>query len=392
MILEYNVLRAAMVFTFWSFGYTKWHQYGAQTMIPFISNSPFIFWLYPAFGLRGGARFLGASEWTIFALLFAGFWDKRLRILTAPLDRRSLFLRPSRLFHSCQMDGIRSPGFPAMAGEVPFLMKDLVFLAVSIYLLKQDLLRVFLPAGCRSCLVQSGHQRLHRRDRMQSPRRGGYRKCNRLNRRKLLGSSASALLLSPQIARAAVVKGGLPWHPGAADPPPVVSPGGWHFFTSQEAKFGRAFVNRLIPPDPQTPGGKDCGCAIFIDRQLAGPYGRNESYYMMGPFQQGTKQQGPQSALTIAQQYRKALAALDEACLSKFGKSFADLSDDEKDATIKGLEDASFKLDGFDGKSFFTQILTDTRNGFFPIDFLRRQQGFGRLEDDRVPRNALRLS
>ena len=187
---------------------------------------------------------------------------------------------------------------------------------------------------------------------------------HRLNRRKLLGSSASALLLSPQIARAAVVKGGLPWHPGAADPPPVVSPGGWHFFTSQEAKSVEAFVNRLIPPDPQTPGGKDCGCAIFIDRQLAGPYGRNESYYMMGPFQQGTKQQGQQSALTIAHQYRKALAALDEACRSKFGKSFPDLSDDAKDATIKGLEDDSFKLDGFDGKSFFTQILTDTRNGF----------------------------
>jgi hypothetical protein len=38
-------------------------------MIPFISNSRIILWLYPAFGLRGGDRFLGASEWTILALL-----------------------------------------------------------------------------------------------------------------------------------------------------------------------------------------------------------------------------------------------------------------------------------------------------------------------------------
>ena len=29
-------------------------------------------------------------------------------------------------------------GFPAMAGNVPFLMKDLVLFAVSFYLLKQD--------------------------------------------------------------------------------------------------------------------------------------------------------------------------------------------------------------------------------------------------------------
>lgn len=37
-------------------------------------------------------------------------------------------------------------GFPAMTGNVPFLMKDLVLLAVSFYLLKQDLMRASLPA------------------------------------------------------------------------------------------------------------------------------------------------------------------------------------------------------------------------------------------------------
>jgi len=33
-------------------------------------------------------------------------------------------------------------GFPAMTGNVPFLMKDVVLLAVSLYLLKQDTLRI----------------------------------------------------------------------------------------------------------------------------------------------------------------------------------------------------------------------------------------------------------
>jgi uncharacterized membrane protein YkgB len=33
-------------------------------------------------------------------------------------------------------------GFPAMTGNVTFLMKDVVLLAVSLYLLKQDLIRV----------------------------------------------------------------------------------------------------------------------------------------------------------------------------------------------------------------------------------------------------------
>jgi gluconate 2-dehydrogenase gamma chain len=188
---------------------------------------------------------------------------------------------------------------------------------------------------------------------------------HRLNRRQLLASSAIALLLSSRAGQAALLKDALPWKPGATDPPTAVTPDGWHYFTPPEAATLEAFVDRLIPPDPQTPGGKDCGCAIFIDRQLAGPYGRNEAYYMMGPFLEGTKQQGPQSPDTIAQQYRKALAALEVACRNKFdGKSFAALSDQQKDDVIKGLEDGSFKLDGFDAKTFFGQILTDTRNGF----------------------------
>jgi gluconate 2-dehydrogenase gamma chain len=188
---------------------------------------------------------------------------------------------------------------------------------------------------------------------------------HQFSRRQLLGSSAVALLLVSPAARAAVIKGALPWKPGAADPPPIVTSDGWHFFTPQEAAAVEALVDRLIPPDPQTPGGKDCGCAVFIDRQLAGPYGRNEAFYMMGPFQEGTRQQGPQSALTTAQQYRKALAALAVACGNKFsGKAFAALSDEQKDDVIKGLEDGSFKLEGFDAKTFFSQILKDTQAGF----------------------------
>jgi len=38
-------------------------------------------------------------------------------------------------------------GFPAMTGNVPFLMKDVVLLAVSFYLLKQDVQRVVLATA-----------------------------------------------------------------------------------------------------------------------------------------------------------------------------------------------------------------------------------------------------
>jgi len=168
---------------------------------------------------------------------------------------------------------------------------------------------------------------------------------HKVNRRQLLGSSAIALLLGHRAGYATVIKGGLPWIPGSGDPPAIVTPEGWLFLRPQEAATVEAFVDRLIPPDPETPGGKDLGCAVFIDRQLAGPYGRSESDYMQGPFQDGTQQQGPQSPITPAQRYRAALPALDAACRDKFGgKTFVELSDDQKDEVIKGLEDGSLKL------------------------------------------------
>nr|WP_283806873.1 DUF417 family protein [Bradyrhizobium canariense] len=141
--LEYHVLRASMVIIFAFFGYTKWHQYAAQVMFPFISHSPFLFWLYPAFGLRGGARFLGASEWPICALLFAGFWDKRFGVLGA-LGSTVTFLTTLTIIPFMPDGWDPAAGFPAMAGNVPFLVKDVVLLAVSVYLLKQDLVRVLL--------------------------------------------------------------------------------------------------------------------------------------------------------------------------------------------------------------------------------------------------------
>jgi uncharacterized membrane protein YkgB len=44
-------------------------------------------------------------------------------------------------------------GFPAMTGNVPFLMKDLVLLSASVYLLKQDVARVLLCAERREIVA-----------------------------------------------------------------------------------------------------------------------------------------------------------------------------------------------------------------------------------------------
>jgi len=186
-----------------------------------------------------------------------------------------------------------------------------------------------------------------------------------LNRRQLMGSIAVVTATAPSGASAAVIEGALPWMPHHTAPPEAVRPGGWAYFSPAEAEAVEALVDRLIPPDPETPGGREAGCAVFIDRQLAGPYGRSEGLYTAGPFHDGTKQQGPQSPATPASHYRQALAALDKHCRTAFnGAGFATLSDAQKDAVVGDLENGKIDLDDEPG-SFFKQLLKDTQEGFF---------------------------
>jgi uncharacterized membrane protein YkgB len=139
--LDYHVIRASMVIIFLFFGYQKWWEYEAERLVPFISNGPLISWMYPVFGYRGASWFLGASEWTFGTLLFAGFWDKRLGILGA-LGSTVTFIMTVTIIPFMPDGWDPVAGFPAMTGNVPFLMKDVVLLAASIYLLRQDVLRV----------------------------------------------------------------------------------------------------------------------------------------------------------------------------------------------------------------------------------------------------------
>ncbi len=142
--LDYHLVRASMVIIFLFFGYQKWFEYEAERLIPYISNGPLIFWLYPVFGIRGASWFLGVSEWTIGTLLFLGFWDKRAGILGA-LGSTATFIATVTIIPFMPDGWDQSAGgFPAMTGNVPFLMKDVVLLAASLYLLKQDVMRVSL--------------------------------------------------------------------------------------------------------------------------------------------------------------------------------------------------------------------------------------------------------
>ena len=144
--LDYHFLRASMVIIYFFFGYQKWFDYEVQGLIPFFTHGPLIFWMYSVFGMKGSTYLLGVSEWLFGALLLAGFWNKKLGALGA-LGSVLTFITTVTII-PFMPDGWNAAagGFPAMQGNVAFLMKDLVLFAVSFYLLKQDVARILASA------------------------------------------------------------------------------------------------------------------------------------------------------------------------------------------------------------------------------------------------------
>ena len=187
----------------------------------------------------------------------------------------------------------------------------------------------------------------------------------RLTRREIL-IGAAAVAVGDAVAQAGVIEGKIPWQPNAASPPKPITQGQWLFFNADEAAMVEAIVDRLIPADPDTPGGKDAGCAVFIDRQLAGSYGEAEGHYRRPPFAKGMEQQGPQSENNPREMYRSALTALDKYCRSqKSGKKWIELAPEQQDEILTGLDEKKIELEGADGKTFFDALLKNTQEGFF---------------------------
>jgi gluconate 2-dehydrogenase gamma chain len=162
-------------------------------------------------------------------------------------------------------------------------------------------------------------------------------------------------------------RGAIPWQEGTADAPPGASGSGYIFFAPAEVAFVDAAVGRLIPPDPVGPGAVEAGVTFFLDRQLAGKFGRGDHYFLGGPWPKGTPEQGYQSRFSPAQLYRAAIAAIDKYVGANFsGTVFSKLDAQDQDTVLRGLEGGEIKLDdSVDSKSFFAMLLQNTKEGYF---------------------------
>jgi gluconate 2-dehydrogenase gamma chain len=183
-----------------------------------------------------------------------------------------------------------------------------------------------------------------------------------------IGGVAAAAMHDGELgAPPQILRGSVPWQEGTADAPPGASGSGYVFLTPPEAAFLEAAVDRLIPNDSVGPGAVQANVPLFLDRQLAGKFGRGDHYYLSGPWPKGIPEQGYQSRFSPAQLYRAAIAAVDRYVSANLGAvSFSSLSPDDQTKVLKGLESGDIAIDaGVDGKAFFEMLLQNTKEGYF---------------------------
>ena len=194
-----------------------------------------------------------------------------------------------------------------------------------------------------------------------------------MDRRTLLGvmglgafvtasATSGPLVPGPHGSR---ITGTLPWQDGMTDPPTDAVKAGTSFLTAAELAFVTAAADRLIPPDATGPGAWEAGVPTFIDRQLAGPWGRGDHLYLGGPWPSGTPSQGYQSRLPPSEYYRTGIAGIEAHVRSNYGKGFAALTPQQQDATLSELEAGKVSLSGVDAREFFTMLLENVKEGYF---------------------------
>jgi len=106
------------------------------------------------------------------------------------------------------------------------------------------------------------------------------------------------------------------------------------FFTEQEAKVIVAACERIFPADESGPGATQAGVVVYIDRQLAGPYGTDKYRYTQPPFVESTPGHGHQGKENPQEIYR--------AGILKLGGDFAAVSGAKQDERLSTMERTYF--------------------------------------------------
>ena len=135
--------------------------------------------------------------------------------------------------------------------------------------------------------------------------------------------------------------------------------------TADEAAFFSAVYDTIIPADNLSPCGTDCGCVIYIDRQLAGAWGNGAKLYRNGPFLPAKPEHGYQLPLSPREYFAAGIKAANAWSVKTYGKTFDRISPADRAAALTAMETGQAQFEGLEAKPFFEALLQSAMEGFF---------------------------
>ena len=178
-----------------------------------------------------------------------------------------------------------------------------------------------------------------------------------------IGRRAFLLKAAMPVAGAAVVGVTRPDKASAAESVREYKPS---YFNAEEWAFVNAAVDRLIPSDESGYGGVGAGVPEFIDRQMEMPYGHGAYSYMLGPFLSDLDPTlGYQLPYTPRELYRRGILSANKACRAMHGAPFDKLSNAQQVDFLGLMEAGRIEGSAPPAAALFSQLLENTREGFF---------------------------
>lgn len=121
-------------------GGLKFTRFEIEALRPIIGRTPWLAWMYGAFGEAGASYLLGVVELLTAALLVASVWSARAAIGGGALASLTFVVTCSTMFTLPIWEP--SLGFPALGPAGQFLIKDVALLGIALVVVGDGLSRV----------------------------------------------------------------------------------------------------------------------------------------------------------------------------------------------------------------------------------------------------------
>jgi uncharacterized membrane protein YkgB len=129
------IVRYGLVIVLLWYGGLKFMRYEAEGIVPLVSESPFMSWVYDIFSVSTFSALLGVFEIAAAALLAVKPWWPKLSVGGSLLSVVLFVSTISFMFTTPGVFEAAQGGFPALSLTGGFLMKDIALLGISVWTL-----------------------------------------------------------------------------------------------------------------------------------------------------------------------------------------------------------------------------------------------------------------